>query len=304
MGPEHFLTALTVLPFIVYCQSPIASSKRGLVYVPSEKHPQDDANWDSATSDLTWYYNYASKPSPAFANLPKFQFVPMLWGTGDSSSFLSDVQSQITAGANISYVLGFNEPDGDSSTGGSGIPAATAAQIWMQQIEPLAKQGVKLGAPACTGAETGRQWMQQFFTACSNCTIDFIPVHWYGNFQGLASHIGEYVGTFNKTIWVTEFADANVSLEESQTFYNQSSSYLDRTENVTHYSYFGAFRSDVSNVGANSAMLTQDGKLTDIGSWYLGGGKTGNVPKSGAANRTRRFLGSGLLMGLTMWCVL
>lgn len=129
-------------------------------------------------------------------------------------------------------------------------------------------------------------------------------MHWYGNFQGLASHIGEYVGTFNKTIWVTEFADANVSLEESQTFYNQSSSYLDRTENVTHYSYFGAFRSDVSNVGANSAMLTQDGKLTDIGSWYLGGGKTGNVPKSGAANRTRRFLGSGLLMGLTMWCVL
>ena len=37
--------------------------------------------------------------------------------------------------------------------------------------------------------------------------------------------------------------------------------------NVTHYSYFGAFRSDVSNIGANSAMLTQNGKLTDIGSW-------------------------------------
>ena len=84
--------------------------------MPSEKHPQDDANWDSQNSDLTWYYNYASKPSPAFANFPKLQFVPMLWGTGNSSTFLSDVQSQIKAGANISYVLGFNEPDGEAST--------------------------------------------------------------------------------------------------------------------------------------------------------------------------------------------
>ena len=116
MGLGHSVTALTVLLSIVYCQSPVTSSKRGLVYVPDEKYPQDDANWDSSTSDLTWYYNYASKPSPAFANFPKLQFVPMLWGTGNSSTFLSDVQSQIKAGANITYVLGFNEPDGDSST--------------------------------------------------------------------------------------------------------------------------------------------------------------------------------------------
>lgn len=46
-------------------------------------------------------------------------------------------------------------------------------------------------------------------------------------------------------------------------------------------------------------MLTQEGKLTDIGSWYLGGKGTGNVPKSsGSAERKTAFLGSGLLMGL------
>lgn len=51
-------------------------------------------------------------------------------------------------------------------------------------------------------------------------------------------------------------------------------------------------------------MLTQNGKLTDIGSWYLGGGSTGNIPK-GAAHRKTTFLGSGLLVGLaTMFCVL
>lgn len=54
--------------------------------------------------------------------------------------------------------------------------------------------------------------------------------------------------------------------------------------NLTHYSYFGAFRSDVSNVGPNAAMLNQDGKLTDIGSWYMGGVATNVVPK-GAGGR-------------------
>jgi hypothetical protein len=31
-------------------------------------------------------------------------------------------------------------------------------------------------------------------------------------------------------------------------------------------------------------MLTQDGKLTDIGSWYMGGVETNNIPKSAASS--------------------
>lgn len=31
-------------------------------------------------------------------------------------------------------------------------------------------------------------------------------------------------------------------------------------------------------------MLTQDGQLTDIGSWYLGGAATGNVPSSSSSS--------------------
>jgi len=30
-------------------------------------------------------------------------------------------------------------------------------------------------------------------------------------------------------------------------------------------------------------MLTEEGKLTDIGSWYLGGAATNNIPHKGAA---------------------
>ncbi|KAI9890188.1 MAG: hypothetical protein M1814_004350 [Vezdaea aestivalis] len=271
------------------------SSKRGLVYVPSPKFPGDDKIWVSSPSDLSWYYNYRSEPSQAFADYPKLQFVPMLWGTSSSpstdTSFLDSVTKQIKNGANITYVLGFNEPDGTGGTGGSNMPADTAATIWKKQMEPLRELGVKLGAPAVTGSPNGFIWLKNFFNACTNCTVDFFPVHWYGNFEGLASHLGQVMGTYpNKTIWITEYALANAPLSDSQYFYKTSAEYFDRIENITHYSYFGSFRSDVSNVGPNAAMLNQKGALTDIGAAYLGRPATGNIPK-GDAGRNSIFAG-------------
>lgn len=160
----------------------------------------------------------------------------MLFGASDSDSstatpFLDDVRSQIKGGADIKYVLAFNEPDGQDN-GGSNVPADLAAQTWIRQIEPLRQQGVKVGAPAVTGAPTGFAWLKNFFKECKGkCNPDFIPVHWYGNFAGLASHIGEIRGTYpNVTIWVTEYANNDVSLSESQGFYNMSAEYFDRIE--------------------------------------------------------------------------
>ena len=228
MHSHLVLPALLLLP-LVYGQNAPSSSKRGLVYVPNAEHMSDDSIWISESSDLTWYYNYESKPSPAFSN-SKLQFVPMLWGA--STTFLADVTSQIENGANITHVLAMNEPDGGGTTGGSAIPAETAAETWQREIEPLKKMGVKLGAPAVTGAPSGKVWLQNFFNACNGkCNADFIPVHWYGNFEGLASHVGEVRAAYlNLTMWVTEYANNNVDLEESQVFYNQSSQFFDRIE--------------------------------------------------------------------------
>lgn len=41
-------------------------------------------------------------------------------------------------------------------------------------------------------------------------------------------------------------------------------------------------------------MLNQDGELTDIGSWYLGGAATDNVP-SGSGSGAGRVVGSSAL---------
>lgn len=232
---RHSTTIALIAAPLTLAQS-LTSSKRGLVYVPpsNSKDSSDDAIWDSPTSDLTWYYNYAATPTSEYTG-SKLEFVPMLWGAPASDTdmtFYDTVSGLIDNGMQINYVLAFNEPDGCTS-GGACVDANTAASTWIREIEPLkTKYNVSLGAPAVTGAPTGFTWLQSFFTACAgNCSADFIPIHWYGDFQGLASHVGQVNATYeNMTMWVTEYADAGADLIDSQTFYNESSSFFDRIE--------------------------------------------------------------------------
>lgn len=98
-------------------------------------------------------------------------------------------------------------------------------------------------------------------------------------------------------IWVTEYAFAHQSLSATQSFYNQSADWLDKSDFIGRYSYFGAFRSDESNVGPNAVFLNNDGELTDLGAWYLGFDATGVEPQSGRATGVGRQT-AGVLGGL------
>lgn len=81
------------------------------------------------------------------------------------------------------WIPGFNEPDA-ATGGGSNMLPTDAATVWKKQMEPLKRDfGIKLGAPAVTGAPSGQVWMQEFMAGCSaisnsSCAVDFFPVHW------------------------------------------------------------------------------------------------------------------------------
>ncbi|ERF72790.1 hypothetical protein EPUS_04225 [Endocarpon pusillum Z07020] len=291
------LTSLLYLSSTVTTVHAAPSSKRGIVYV-TPASPSDDEIWARPSNDLSWYYNYVYTPTAALASASHLSFVPMLWGappspTSDDTSFLDSITSQLSSGANITHILAYNEPDGSSATGGSNLSPDAAANTWLRNIKPLRDDhGVKVGLPAVTGSPGGIEWLGNFNGPCAalnadeGCAADFIPIHWYGNFEGLASHMGQVRSLYpSLPMWITEYALSHSELEETQAFYNMSAEYFDRLEYVERYSYFGAFRSSKSNVGANAAFLTQDGELTDIGSWYLGGGATGNVPEGKAGRR-------------------
>ena len=202
------LTLLLTSPLQISAATPGRSNKRGLVFTPNSTHPSDNYIWGQEPSDLTWYYNYGAKPSPAFSNLTqdRFEFVPMLWGAPtdlSDTSFLTTVRELVeTKGLAITHVMSFNEPDGPHEWGGSDIEPSIAAKLWISNIMPLQEMGLKVGLPAPTGGWGGIPWLNQFLGNCSmmissgrnkqNCTYDFVPIHWYGNFGGLASHIGTY----------------------------------------------------------------------------------------------------------------
>ncbi|RYC54325.1 hypothetical protein CHU98_g11884 [Xylaria longipes] len=273
------------------------STKRGLVFIHNDNWPQDDSIWVQGSSDLTWYYNYGQEPSPQFSNVPQSQleFVPQKWGISsdpEDTSFSQYVTQLIDSGTSIKAVLAYNEPNYPYEWGGSQIKPVNAARAWIADFVPLQQKGVKIGLPAVSGSSDGLVWLEQFIGNCtdlmaqkgasSKCPYDFLPVHWYDNFGGLQSHINEAISVFPRAkIWVTEFAYAHQSLQATQDYYNKAVNYFDSFEKVERYSYFGAFRSKVSNVGVNATFLNNVGHLTDIGSWYLGGGPTGVDPNSG-----------------------
>lgn len=107
----------------------------------------------------------------------------------------------------------------------------------------------------------------------------------------------------NVTQWITEYALDNSDLKATQQFFNMSMEYFDRLESVGRYSYFGAFRSQVSNVGPNVPFLNNDGVLTDIGSWYLGGSATGVNPQSGTKTNEGGRLQPWMMVLLTFLAV-
>lgn len=209
-----------------------ASAKRGLIFIPNSDFPEDNQVWVQTGSDLTWYYNYQMYPSAVYENDTQLQFVPMLWGapsSSDDTTFLRNITAQILDGSNITHVMGFNEPDGTSATGGSDISPDDAAVYWIRQLEPLHKLGVSLGAPAVTGGYTGAEWLANFTTACAgNCTFDFIPVHWYGSYDGLTSHLADVSAVYpGVDLWVTEFALADATLDDTQQFFQSALTYMD-----------------------------------------------------------------------------
>lgn len=125
----------------------------------------------------------------------------MLWGlwSGFTDVWNETVQAAIANGT--THILGFNEPDLGTE---SNISPADAAAGYMQWMQPYAGK-IKIGGPAITDA--GLTWLAQFYGNCTQCTIDFQPVHWYDyywNTYWFNDFLGQANSISNNPIWLTE----------------------------------------------------------------------------------------------------
>ncbi|KAK7024343.1 hypothetical protein VNI00_016386 [Paramarasmius palmivorus] len=164
--------------------------------------------------------------------------VPMLWGLDQVNDF-----DRLVKPGYANWVLGMNEPD---QAGQSNMSPQDAAALWQQHIQPLASQGYQLVSPACTSDPRSKQWMKDFFSACAGCTFDAIAVHYYDtSADGLIAYLEDFHNTFGKPIWLTEFACQNFnggtqcSVEEVQQFMSTTIDFMDSTDWVQQYCWFG-----------------------------------------------------------------
>lgn len=127
----------------------------------------------------------------------------------------------------------------------------TAVAYHQQYMQPFAGKAL-IGAPAVTNAAgtdanpMGLQYLEYFIGNCTNCTIDFINIHWYSNKYAGASYFEYHVNqaravAAGRPIWITEFGlDNSFSYTDAelQGFLKQVMPWLDQQEDVARYAYF------------------------------------------------------------------
>jgi hypothetical protein len=188
----------------------------------------------------------------------KDEYVPMYWGPSKRSQWnarVAEMQKKTPK-----HLMAFNEPDVPSQ---SGMSTGDAAWLYMDQIYPWAKKGVKLGSPAIVW---DLNWMNGFLNDVNKRGghVDFICLHWcviyfirssnsfliyqryrYGSWKDLAG-FKKYIQTahsrFGKTIWVTEVgitSGSYPSQSQVKKFMMDAFSWLDTQSYVERAAWFG-----------------------------------------------------------------
>lgn len=130
-----------------------------------------------------------------------------------------------------------------------------AVAAYRQYIQPLAKQGLRLGSPAVTNsndAGKGINWLKQFVASCSDCQIDFVVAHYYAwdKAEDFQNYLINFHKTFNKPVWLTEFG---VTSGNADAFLKTVLPWLDAQDWIERYAYHMVAPSSGSQWLINSA---------------------------------------------------
>ncbi|KAI0334701.1 glycoside hydrolase [Cubamyces sp. BRFM 1775] len=264
--PKRPAASVPGLPSSIHQDAVTNSTKAGLAW-PNSNY--DDISQFLGTGKVQWYYTWG--PEPVQTDI---EFVPMLWGASQTSDWDNNINNTVQQ-QHVTHVLGFNEPE---ISGQSNLTPADAATLWKAHIEPLKGLGVKLGSPALSGAPQGKQWLQDWLTECAGgCTVDFVALHWYNiNSTQFVEYLEDYHDTFQRPVWVTEWAcenfsdaDEQCSLQDIVNLMNVTQQFMDETSWVERYAWFGAMV-NLQGVNQENALMSAQGRINALGEQYIG----------------------------------
>ncbi|KAH6888377.1 glycosyl hydrolase catalytic core-domain-containing protein [Coprinopsis sp. MPI-PUGE-AT-0042] len=232
-------------------------------------NPNDNelANW--MQGKVSAVYTWSPYKPTILNNYPQIDFIPMLWGPKQIEEFYRWVKPGYAR-----YIAGFNEPD---QGGQSNLDVGYAVDLWVQHIQPLKSQGYTLISPACTNSPAGTKWLQDFIGACNNrgCNVDIVATHWYGtSSDAFIQHVESFHNTFNREVWVTEFAcqnfggGAQCDAGQVWNFMQTVTNWMDGQWYVGRYFAFGVLH-DMYNVNYANQLMGGGGQPNDLGREYI-----------------------------------
>lgn len=199
-------------------------------------------------SKISWFYSWDSVPG--FSPIPdNVTFCPMLWGSSKAGKFKRHVTDNPESHTNSGKcVMAMNEVN---QQGQAKMSEGTACSLMREYILPLKDHDYYVVSPVTTNAPSGKKWMQNFRESCSDVwdNINAVAVHFYGtNTTEFKDYVVDWHQTFNKPVWVTEYACQNFNggdqCSDSKVFnfHMEMSVWFDEQDFVEAYAPFGVMQ--------------------------------------------------------------
>lgn len=257
----------------LYSSGQQKSYKRGVAY---GHHSAADMN--TVSKGISWWYNWSTIPDSyirySYSDY-KVDFTPQAW----NAAAISGVSYWASQDKTVKYLLGFNEPNFKSQ---ANMTPTQAAAAWPQLQAVADLNGLKLVSPAvnyCGDCVTENgvtysnpfTWLDDFFTACIGCRVDYIALHWYGGGNSITGYI-DAARKYGKPIWVTEFADwesSGVTADIQKNYLAGTTNFLERDPDVFRYSWFIGRSSGGTTAYPYLDLYGLDGSMSSLGQIYL-----------------------------------
>ncbi len=261
---------------IVPCDQPVKSAKRGVCM-----NEMSGADFMALSPSVSWWYNwhYADTQNPPKA--ANMEFLPMAWGARPED--LAGLKTYL-ANHKPSHILTLNEPN---LKGQAFITPQQTADFY-KQVKAVA-DGYKIpvvGPHMALGSGTGDSitamdpiekkevtytfmvpFVKAFMNYAGEGEVGAVAAHSYGNFGELNWMTGMLHDTFQRPVWVTEFANWNASSPEDERDYLiQSVDLFERSPFVQGYAWFKERVNDNPKI---SLLDKESGKLTMLGDAYV-----------------------------------
>jgi len=156
----------------------------------------------------------------------------------------------------------FNEPERD------GISPELAAQKWNKQVIHLRRDhGKKIVSPSCASDPPGTEWLKQFMFLISDNPPDYVGVHYYGT---VVDECKKYIQSIHELylgipLIVSEIASISRDKDEVYEFTKEMANWLDETEYIFEYAFFGCMKGLADDfVSPQARLMDEKGEFTEL----------------------------------------